>query len=95
MRKARRPTWTAWCAVLLLTVLALSLLHAASPHPTAQRHCATCIALSSPALAQAAGALARPEPPIEPLSWESAHRPLCRNARLLRPLRAPPGTTIV
>jgi hypothetical protein len=95
IRPARRPRWTAWCAVLVLAVLAMSLLHAASPHLTAQRHCATCLALSSPALAHAAGVLALPDPPSQPLASESVRHPLCKNVRLHRPLRAPPGTSIV
>jgi hypothetical protein len=95
IRPARRSAWASGCAAILLAVLALSLLHAAAPHVTAQRHCATCLALSSPALAQAHGGLLRPDPPSEPLAADPADFLLLKNVRLLKPLRAPPSPPIV
>jgi hypothetical protein len=71
-------------------LLAISLLHAATPHSVAQRECAACLALAAPALAQAESGPPLPEPPADPLAAEPADVPHPKDARLLRPLRAPP-----
>ncbi len=84
--------WIRWCAALLLGVVALAILHAAAPHYAAQRHCAACLALTAPGLADAPRSLQLPTPPSSALAAEPADRPLSTSVRYLRPLRAPPGS---
>src|SRR5437899_2896478 len=53
MRAVLRAGWTRWCAAILLALVALSTLHAVTPHSATQRDCSTCKALDSPGVAQA------------------------------------------
>src|SRR3989442_6458287 len=65
MRPSRRAGWIPWCAVGVLALLAVSILHAAAPHSAAQRDCSTCNALNSPRVAHS------PERPRRPASGPS------------------------
>ena len=95
MRPSRRAGWIPWCAVVVLALLAVSILHAAAPHSAAQRDCSTCKALNSPGVAHS------PEGPGRP-AWEPSEiaalpppAPLGTATRYLRPLRAPPGSPVL
>lgn len=76
-RQAGRPgLWVVWCAALLIVAGALATLHAATPHPGTQRHCAVCVALHAPSAGPEKAGLHRPLPPSAPLvpaPIETAH----------------------
>jgi hypothetical protein len=95
MRPSLRAGWIPWCAAVLLALLAVSMLHVATPHAGAQRDCSACKALSSPGVAHDAG---RPGlPTAEPAGFAQLPppAPLRNSARLLKPLRAPPGSPVL
>ena len=95
MQPSFRAGLTRWCAAILLALLALSMLHAASPHHATQRDCATCKALTSPGVAQAPGGFGRPAEVPTRIAVLPPESPLCKSARSLSPLRAPPGSPVV
>ena len=95
MRLKVRAGWTRWCAAILLALLALSLLHAAAHHGATQRDCSTCKALNSPGVAQLPGTLGCPAGEPSALAALAESGPLTAAVRLLRPLRAPPGSPVL
>jgi len=86
---------TRWCAAMLLALLALSMIHAAAPHHATQRDCATCKALTSPGVAQVPGGISRPAEVQIRIAVLPPDSPLCKSARSLSPLRAPPGSPVI
>ena len=95
MQPSFRAGLTRWCAAILLALLALSMLHAAAPHHATQRDCATCKALTSPGVAQVPGSIGRPAEVPTLVAVLPPDSPLCKSARYLSPLRAPPGSPVV
>src|SRR5262245_626566 len=95
MRRSLRAAWIPWCGAVLLALLALSMLHAATPHGGAQRDCSACKALNSPGVAQDAGGPGLPAP--EPVGFTQLPppAPLSNSASLLKPLRAPPVSPVL
>ena len=91
MGRWRLAAWAPWCAVFLVLVTTLSVLHVTAPHNPAQRDCSTCKALSAPALARPAGTLPVPVPRSSAIATVHSDRPLLAIIRYLRPLRAPPA----
>ncbi len=86
----REPGQHSWCAVFLLALFGLSLLHSASPHGDAQRDCATCKALHAPLIAHRLETMAAPAGLPALLAGPRADRPLTADARRFNLLRAPP-----
>src|SRR5262245_44015517 len=95
MRPSLRAGWIPWCGAILLALLALSMLHAATPHDGAQRDCSVCKALNSPGVAQDAGGPGLPAPQPAGFTQLPPPSPLINSASLLKPLRAPPGSTVL
>ncbi len=95
MGRVLRAGWTPWCAAIVLALLALSMLHAAAPHSTAQRDCSTCKALSSPGVAQVSESLGLPVAESSEITALPPAGPLSPSARYLRPLRAPPESPVL
>ena len=95
MRPLARAGWTRWCAAIILTILAVSMLHAATPHRAAQRDCSTCKALSSPGVALATGGVGPPTGEPSEIALLPPSGPLHPSAPYLRPLRAPPGSPVL
>jgi hypothetical protein len=84
-----------WCAAILVALLAFSMLHAAAPHHSAQRDCATCKALTSPGVAQISAGLSRPSATLSRIDALPEAGPLSATASYLRPLRAPPDSPVI
>jgi hypothetical protein len=95
MRPSLRAGWIPWCAAILLSLLAVSMLHAATPHGGAQRDCSACKALNSPGVAQDAGRPALPASEPAGFTQLPPPAPLSNSASLLKPLRAPPGSPVL
>ena len=82
-------------AAFLAALVLLSVLHAAAPHHRGSGPCIGCQSLTAPALVPSPDV---PGHPPAPRRLELASRrdvPLDISAPRLRPLRAPPGTTLV
>ena len=94
MRPSLRAGWLPWCAVFLLAVLAASVLHAATTHGGAQRDCSACKALNSPGVAHETLRSGRPAERPSTFTAIPEPGPHGASTRLLRPLRAPPGSTL-
>src|SRR5881409_3346205 len=95
MRPSSRAVWIPWCAVVVLALLALSMLHAAAPHSAAQRDCSTCKALSSPGVAQVSEGCGRPAAEQSEIAALPPTDPLSPSTRYHQPLRAPPESAIL
>src|SRR2546428_5376264 len=95
MRRSWRADWIPWCAVVVLALLAVSMLHAAAPHNAAQRDCSTCKALNSPGVAHSTEGPGRPAWEPSEIAVVPPPAPLGAAARYLSPLRAPPGSPVV
>jgi len=95
MRRVVRAGWTRWCAVIVLALLALSLLHAAAHHGATQRDCSTCKALNSPGVAQTSRGLGRPVAEPSEIAVLPSAGPLSPSARYHKPLRAPPTSAVL
>lgn len=91
MRRSVWRIWVPWCAVFLVALFGLTLLHSASPHNNAQRDCATCKALHAPLIAHRQAAMAAPAVRPAPFALPRADRPLAADARRFNALRAPPA----
>ena len=90
MRRSGWNSWAPWCAVLLLALLGLSLLHAVSPHSGGQSDCATCKAVSSPLITHRCDALVAPLDSTSSLDPRPVDRAHSVDARRLSSLRGPP-----
>ena len=90
-----RAGLTRWCAVIVLALLSLSMLHAAAPHHATQRDCATCKALTSPGVAQQPSGIGRPAGVATQIATLPPALPPCASALLLSPLRAPPEPPVI
>jgi len=95
MRPMLRAGWIPWCAAVLLVLLAASMLHAATPHGGAQRDCSACKALNSPGVAHDPGRPGLPASESTEFTAPPPPAPLSTSARLLKPLRAPPGSPVL
>ncbi len=95
MRRRKRRLWLRCCAAILPAIVALSMIHMASPHSQAPSQCWTCKALDTPALARAGTCLSVPAPPPTPMAAEPAERPVRLGVLHFRPLRAPPLMPVV
>ena len=95
MKASFRAGLTRWCAAIVLALLALSLLHAASPHHATQRDCATCKALTSPGVAQQPSPIGRPEAVSTQIATLQTALTPSPSTRSLSPLRAPPESPVV
>ena len=91
MRSSSRIGWFRSCALILLVILAVSILHAAVPHGAGQRECATCKALSAPGTAVASKDPGQPVDGRPGIATLSPGGPLWAATRSLKPLRAPPS----
>ena len=95
MRAVLRAGWTRWCAAILLALVALSTLHAVTPHSATQRDCSTCKALDSPGVAQASRGLGRPVAVWSEIALLPPAAPPSPTARYHKPLRAPPLSPVL
>ncbi|HKB08088.1 MAG TPA: hypothetical protein VKF61_07425 [Candidatus Polarisedimenticolia bacterium] len=95
MRPSLRAGWIPWCAAVLLALLAVSMLHAAAPHGGAQRDCQACKALSSPGVAHDPGRPGLPAPEPAGFTQLPPPTPLSNSSSLLKPLRAPPESSVL
>lgn len=95
MRSSLRAGWIPWCAAVLLALLALSMVHVATPHAGAQRDCQACKALSSPGVAQIPGGLVRPVAETCAVTVPPPAGPRGPSAHSHRLLRAPPEFSIL
>jgi hypothetical protein len=62
------------CAVVLMALLAVAVLHTVVPHAEAQRHCQACQVLHAPALAPTLAGLDLPLPPVVVLVAQRSER---------------------